>query len=194
MNTKNMQVDNQVSLSVASVNDVISKVAETTTTSYEQKKGEVSTNSGALQNEMKQELQEFTVSTNGLSNRHKDFIGLCDRLVKLGRKQSLFRLKRLFYIDPAEYEYESDKDLDLDSMEDYVTFLENTDIKIEPLMGMDNDGSISTDWVFDDKPFVGIDFLGNRKTTCSYKLNSKWHSLNLELHDLNSKLTDLKVI
>ena len=192
---KQQFVDNQSNPSfVSTVSDEMPKVAETSTSSPEQEKEVVNTNGGVLQNEMKQELLDFTVSSNVLSNRHKDFMGLCERLNTLGKKHSIYRLKGLFYIDPEENENETDLDLDLDSMEDYVTFLENTEIKFEPRLGMGNDGKISTDWVNDNNPIISIDFLGNRNTYCIFENNDRFHKYKLEVNELINKLTELQVI
>ena len=171
----------------------VTSVVDTTTPRYKPEKKFPFVDSG-LQNEMLQELLEFPENVKVLSKRHKEFIGLCDRLAKLGRKQSMYRLKRLFYIDPVENEFESDKDLELDSMEDYVTFLENTEIKIEPLMGMSNDGKIHTNWNVDNKPYFSVDFLGNRKTYCIIKNNDDFLELNLKVNELIKKLSELNVI
>ena len=194
MEVKQHIADNQSNPSLEAAVKVMAKEVETASPSLVQEKNADNTNGGVLQNEMKQELLDFVESSNVLSNRHKEFMGLCERLNSLGRKHSIYRLKELFYIDPEENENETDKDLDLDSMKDYVTFVENTKIKIEPALGMGNDGKIHTNWDFDDKPFVAINFQGNQKTKCGYKLNGEWHSLNSKLSEVNNKLTDLKVI
>ena len=194
METKERLAENQPNPTVVTAVKVLAKKVETSTSSPEQEKEVVNTNGGVLQNEMKQELLEFTVSSNVLSNRHKEFMGLCERLNSLGRKHSIYRLKELFYIDPEENENDTDLDLDLDSMKDYVTFVENTEIKNEPRMGMGNDGKICTEWVFDDKPFVSIDFLGNQNTYCLYKKNGEWNSLNSKLSEVDNKLSELMVI
>ena len=187
-------MDNQTNPSLKAAVKVLAKEVETTTTDLEQEKGEDSTNGGVPQNEMKQELLNFVESSNVLSNRHKEFIGLCDRLAKFGKKQSMFRLKGLFYMDPEDKEFETDLDLDLDSMKDYVTFVENSEIKVEPALGMGNDGKISTDWDLEDKSFISIDFLGNQKTYCIVEINDNFQKYKLEVNELINKLTELQVI
>ena len=120
---------------------------------------------------------------------------LCLRLTKIGRNDKANRLLEMYHINPKDKNYLSDDDLDLNSVKDFVTFLELIKTDWELLFGMNELGQISADWDnLTNGDFLHIKFFGNDQVYGLTYINEFSNTYEMSMLDFKNKLLELNII